>query len=134
MQTQEIFGMVQNRARLPDLESAMRATRATLETLSERLGQEEARHLGAQLPREIGRYLTEPRGEPAGERFDSDEFLARIAKREGVDLPESVHHARAVLEVVGSAVSEGEMDDVRDRLPDDYNRLFAGSSGKMPAS
>ena len=124
--------MVRNRARLPDLESAMRATRATLETLSERLGNEEARHLGAQLPEEIGRFLTEPNGEPAGERFDADEFLARVAKREEVDLPESVHHARAVLEIVGSAVSEGEMDDVRDRLPDDYHQLFAGSAGTMP--
>lgn len=130
MQTQEFLGRVQDAARLPTLDAAIRATRATLETLAERLGPDEARHLGDQLPHEIQLYL---RGiaTPVPERFSSDEFLERVCTREGVDLPQSTHHARAVIEVLAQAVSQSEIRDVVERLPDDYRRLFAGSEGKM---
>jgi uncharacterized protein (DUF2267 family) len=59
-------------------------------------------------------------------------FLDRVSKREGIDLPVSVHHARAVLDVLQQAVSAGEVQNVLDRLPEDYQRLFAGSEGKIP--
>jgi uncharacterized protein (DUF2267 family) len=107
----------------------MNATRATLETLAERLGADEARHLGAELPDEIGKYLEGAM--PASERFSSDEFLARVSQREGVDLPVSVYHARAVLEVLQRATSAGQIGDVFERLPDDYMRLFSGAEGRM---
>jgi uncharacterized protein (DUF2267 family) len=130
MQMQEFMGQVQHRARLATLDEAVRATRATLETLAERIGAGEARQLAAQLPGEISRYLeTDALG--GGDRYDSDEFLARVSAREGVDLPASVHHVRAVLEVLQQAVSKGEIGDVMQRLPDDYRRLFAGSGGRM---
>lgn len=132
MQTHEFLGQVQNKARLATLGEAMRATRATLETLAERLGPDETRHLAAQLPHEIKLFLSDG-GLPAPERFSSDEFLLRVCAREGVDLPLSTHHARAVIDVLTKAVSPGEIRDVLDRLPDDYRRLFSGSEGKMPA-
>ena len=133
MQTQEFLGRVQSAAHLPSLDAAIRATRATLETLAERLGPDESRHLGAQLPHEIQLYL---RGVaiPVAERFSSDEFLERVCAREGVDLPKSTHHARAVIDVLKQAVSEGEIRDVVNRLPEDYRRLFAGSEGTMRSS
>jgi uncharacterized protein (DUF2267 family) len=131
MQTQEFLGHVQSRARLPTLDDALRATRATLTTLAERLGPDEARQLGAQLPSEIKLCLTDG-SMSAPERFTSDEFLLRICAREGVDLPQSTHHARAVIDVLTEAVSPGEISDVVQRLPDDYRRLFAGSEGRMP--
>lgn len=31
-----------------------------------------------------------------------------------------------------SAVSAGEINDVLERLPGDYARLFAGATGRMP--
>jgi hypothetical protein len=95
------------------------------------LGPDEARHLDAQLPHEIQLYL---RGAapPMPESFSSDEFLERVCAREGIDLPESTFHARAVIDVRSEAVSQGEIADVLDRLPDDYRRLLAGSEGKMP--
>jgi uncharacterized protein (DUF2267 family) len=130
MQTRDFLGQVQSKAHLPTLDAALRATRATLETLAERLGPSESRQLGAQLPREIQEYLRIDN--EVTERFSSDEFLGRVSEREGVDLPESTHHARAVFEVLGSAVSPGEMIDVLDRLPADYARLFIGSEGKLP--
>jgi uncharacterized protein (DUF2267 family) len=130
METHEFFGQVQHKARLASLDDAMGATRATLQTLAERIGAQEAHDLGAQLPGELARYLDVP--EVSGERFDSDEFLARVSAREGIDLPVSVYHARVVLEVLQDAVSPGEIGDVLARLPDDYQRLFTGSAGRMP--
>jgi uncharacterized protein (DUF2267 family) len=123
MQTQEFLGQVQTKAHLATLDEALRATRATLETLAERLGPDEARHLGAQLPREIQPFLSDG-GIPMPERFSSDEFLLRVCAREGIDLPDSTHHARAVIEVLTEAVTPGEVGDVFGRLPDDYRRLF----------
>lgn len=130
MQTHEFLDRVQNAAHLPTLDAAIRAARATLETLAERLGPDEARHLGDQLPPEIQLYL---RGAatPMPERFTSDEFLERVCAREGVDLPKSTHHARVVIGVLTQAVSQGEIRDIMDRLPDDYRRLFTGSEGRM---
>jgi uncharacterized protein (DUF2267 family) len=130
MQTMEFLGQVQNKAHLATLDEALRATRATLETLAERLGPDESRHLGAQLPPEIQLFLSDG-GIPLPERFSSDEFLLRVCAREGIDLPDSTHHARAVIDVLTQAVSPGEIVDVLGRLPDDYRRLFAGSEGKM---
>ena len=131
MQTNEFLGRVQNKGQLPDLDSTLRATRATLETLAERIGEDGARQLRAQLPREIAAHLESAKAK-AGERFDSDEFLERVSKREGENLPVSVFHVRAVLDVLKEAVSEGESDDLLERLADDYDRLFAGVEGQMP--
>lgn len=133
MQTQEFFGRVQNKAHLPTIGAAMRATRATLETLAERLGPDEASQLGAQLPREIRDFLVMGHTAPP-ERFSSSEFFLRVGSREGVDLPVGTQHARAVIEVLTQAVSPGEIDHALDRLTDDYRRVFAGSEGRMPGA
>ena len=125
MQTQEFLGQVQDKAGLATLGEAMRATRATLETLAERLGPDETRHLAAQLPHEIQLFLADA-GMAMPERFSSSEFLLRVCAREGIDLSESTHHARAVIDVLTEAVSPDDIDDVLDRLPDDYRPLFAG--------
>jgi uncharacterized protein (DUF2267 family) len=129
MQTQEFLGQVQDKAHLATLGEAMRATRATLETLAERLGPDDARHLAAQLPHEIQLFLADA-GLPMPERFSSDEFLLRVCAREGIDLTESTQHARAVIDVLTTAVSRGEPIDVLTRLPDDYRRLFAGGKNR----
>ena len=133
MQTQEFLGQVQNKAHLATLGEAMRATRATLETLAERLGPDDARHLAAQLPHEIQLFLADA-GMPMPERFSSQEFLLRVCAREGIDLRESTYHAQAVIDVLAEAVNEGETIEVLDRLPDDYRRLFARGEGKPTLS
>lgn len=131
MQLQEFLGQVQHQARMSSLDEALTATRATLETLGERLHGGEPDHLGAQLTGEL-QHMLETHREKA-EAFSSDSFLQRISEREGVDLPASVFHTRVVLNVLQDAVTPGVMDHVRDQLPDDYQRLFqAGSEGKMP--
>ena len=132
MKHDEFIGQVQHRARLSSRGEAERATRATLETLAERLAGGEAKDLAAQLPPEIGDHL---RGQwsAMGESFSLGEFFRRVSQREGVDPPAAVFHARAVIEVLSEAVSQGELDDVRAQLPAEYDRLFeAGSTGHMP--
>lgn len=125
----EFIGQVQHRARLGTREHAVRAIRATLQTLGERLHGGEADELAAQLPQEVGVYL---RMGARKERHSLDEFLRLVAKRQGIDYSDSVYHARVVLEVLGEAVSKGEMDDARAQLPEEYNTLFeSGSTGKM---
>ena len=128
------IGRVQHRTRLGTFEEAVRATRATLETLGERLYGGEPSNLGAQLPEELGHYLERAK---AGEAFDLDEFLNRVQIREGVDLPEAVFHARVVLQVLREAVSPSLMRKVLDQLPPEYDRFigeaihtsFEGPSG-----
>jgi uncharacterized protein (DUF2267 family) len=131
MRHDEFIGQVQHHARLSSRGDAERATRAMLETLAERLAGNEPFDLAAQLPREIGHYL-QHHGAGKGEHLSLDEFFKRVSIREGVDLPDAVFHARAVAAVLVDAVSHGEMRDVFAQLPEEYNRLFAGSEGAMP--
>ncbi|MEQ8232668.1 MAG: DUF2267 domain-containing protein [Gammaproteobacteria bacterium] len=133
MQTHEFYGRVQDKARLSDLDSSIRATRAALATLAERIGVDASLHLGAELPGEIARHLREA---TVGThvRFDAHDFLARVSAREGEDLPVATQHACAVLATLDEAVSAGEMARVRARLPDDYAQLFARAQGHQPSA
>ncbi len=121
MQYQEFLGQVQHRARLATLEQATTATRATLETLGERLFGGEAGNLASQLPPELGRFLLES---PGTERFDLDGFYRRVSWKEGEDLPTSIFHARAVMSVLRDAISPSLMDKVMDQLPAEYDQLI----------
>lgn len=132
MKYDEFIGEVVHRARLGTTGAAVKAIRATLETLAERLYGDEADHLAAQLPEEIGLYMQRV---GRNETFTLDEFFERVAEREDVDLPEAIFHARAVISVVQDAVSAGELDDVRVQLPDEFAPLFeVGATGDMNTS
>jgi uncharacterized protein (DUF2267 family) len=124
------INQVQQRAQLGSHGDAVAAVRATLETVAERLGGGETKDLASQLPREIGYYLLG--GFPElSERFGFQEFIWRVSQRECVDLPKAAYHARVVMEVVGEAVSRGEMEDVFQQLPPEFAPLFAGSTGNI---
>lgn len=127
MQYEEFVGEVQQRASLASQGEAVRAIRATLETLAERLPGEEAKNLAAQLPQEIGYYLHQSNG---SERFTLNHFFKRMASREPTDLPDAVHHARAVISVLNEAVSAGQIEQVRNTLPDEFNPLFESGGGQ----
>jgi uncharacterized protein (DUF2267 family) len=128
MKYDEFVGQVQNRARLATSGEAVRAIQATFKALGTRLYGQEAQNLAAQLPPELGDYLTTEENES----FPLEAFFERVAEEEGVDLPDAVHHARAVVSVLQDAVSIGEIADVRAQLPDDYDPLFeAGAEGEL---
>lgn len=121
MKGEQFIAEARNLAELDTNEDAEKAIRATLETLRERLAGNEPSNLAAQLPPEIAPYVE---GEGGREAFSVQEFYDRVAHREGVDHDEAVRHARAVATVVQTAVTGGELDDVRSQLGDDYEELF----------
>lgn len=131
MNHDEFIGQVQHRARLESRGAAERATRATLETLGERLAGGAPANLAAQLPHEIGEHLR--RVEGVGDQIDLDGFFERVGQRAGVEMPAAVFQARCVVEVLEEAVAPGTVTKIRDQLPDEFDKLFvAGSTGRMP--
>lgn len=105
-----------------DADAAERAARATLTTLAERLSPGEARDLLEELPAEMKPWVYT---ESAAERFDTDEFLRRVAERAGVDVETAERHARAVFFALGRAVRADEIDDIAAELPQDFEPLIA---------
>jgi uncharacterized protein (DUF2267 family) len=121
MKGEQFIAEVKNLAELGNTEEAQKATHTTLETLKERLAGDEPSHLAAQLPPEIAPYVE---GAGGREAFPVEEFYDRVAQKEGVGRDEAVRHARAVATVLQTAVTGGEIDDVRSQLGDDYMELF----------
>ena len=125
MKDEQFIAEVKNLAEIDSDEDVRKAIGATLETLRERLAGEEPANLAAQLPPGIAPYVEEDGGR---ESFPVEEFYERVAGKEGVGKDEAVRHARAVATVVQTAVTGGELDDVRSQLGDGYKELF-GQSG-----
>ncbi|WP_216214657.1 DUF2267 domain-containing protein [Amycolatopsis aidingensis] len=134
MKHDQFIGRVQARARLASRGEAEGITRATLETLGERIPERVADHVAAQLPIEIGEHLRRTvtmGGAGSGERFGIDEFAERVAERGHTTPPQAVYGSRVVLEVIGEA-TEGVVEKVRDALPGELRGLIdAGSSGSL---
>jgi uncharacterized protein (DUF2267 family) len=98
-------------------EEAVRAAQATLQTLAERIDRGEARDLADELPAELAPWIattTPPEG------FDLDEFVRRVAEREGVDEATAERHARVVFDAMGRAISPKELFEMLAELPVEY--------------
>lgn len=123
----KFLGHVQHRAHLGTEEEAFTATRATLETLAQRVfhGRET---VASQLPAELGELM---RRVTDSEKFDLDELFARVSQREHRPLPIAVHHARVVAEVLREAIDEGAFEKLLEQLPTDLHVLFDGSAGSL---
>jgi uncharacterized protein (DUF2267 family) len=121
MKGDEFIAEVRNLAELGNDEDAEKATRATLETLRERLAGDEPSNLAAQLPPEVASYVEGAGGQDS---FGVDEFYSRVAQKEGVGQDEATRRARAVATVLQTAVTGGELDDVHSQLGDEYKELF----------
>lgn len=127
MNFSEFVGQVQHRLELAEEGEAVRAARATLTTLGERIVEGEAEDLASSLPMEIDRFLTEAE---SGQRFDYDEFVERVAEREGVERPDAAYHAKVILDIVAEVTPASEIDQVRGQLPDDFDDLFELAEGE----
>lgn len=117
---------VQQRMGVDSQAEAVRATHATLETLGERLSTHETRQLAAELPTEIRAYLLQRSAHQ--QPFTLEEFFNRVSARADVRWHQAVAQARAVIAVVGEAVSSGELEDVRTELAPDYDALFEAAT------
>lgn len=128
MNFDEFTGTITHRLELPGTGEAVRAIRATLMTLGERLPEGNAEDLAASLPIEIKWYLTGAVHEH-GQRFDWREFVERVAETEGVDTPEAAYHSRVVVDLVATVVPASDFRQLRDNLPEseedeNWRKLF----------
>jgi uncharacterized protein (DUF2267 family) len=109
-----------------DLDTARAATEAVLATLAERIAGGEVDDLAEQLSDELRRVLERAKTRKA-ERMSLDEFVQRVAEREGVS-PEQAHdHVRAVFQTLREAVTGDEWADMTAELPDEYTPVLMRS-------
>lgn len=125
--TNEWLGDLMEELHTDDRQQAYRVLRATLHALRDRLGADEAAHLGAQLPMLVRGFYYEgwaPARTPTDD--DLETFLARIrdemSDRPGVPDPE--RWARAALGILERHVDAGEIDEVVGILPADLKTLW----------
>ena len=116
----EFIKHVHERAGVPK-DMAGTLTRATLETLADRLAGGEPHDLASQLPPELQHYVRP--GEKVPERFGVEEFIGRVAAAAKVDGETARRGVRAVLITVREAVTPGEWDDVMAQLPAEYSEI-----------
>ncbi len=122
MRYEEFIDRVAGHVVVGSREEAERVTRATLETLGERLGREERDDLASQLPHELKEYLL---ARPHSDRFLLDEFYNRVSARADIRHVHGVREAQAVMAVLREAISPGEWEDLLSKLPDDYREAFS---------
>lgn len=104
-----------------DRGEAIRAIRAVLTTLGERLQAAEANDLAGPLPMEIDRFLREA---DSGQRFSFEEYVDRVADIDEVDREVARTRAKRIVGLVSEVVPSGEMKQVRSQLPADFDALF----------
>jgi len=117
MDFDEFTGEVQHRLGLPGTGEAVRAIRATLLTLGERIPAGNAEDLAASLPMEVKWYLTGAVHEH-GQHFDWREFLDRVSDIEQTDEATAAHHARVVVDLVSTVVPTSDFRQLRNQLPE----------------
>ena len=123
MQYEEFVDRVRRRAELDSFDEAEGAIRATLTSLGDYLAGGAGRDLASQLPQ----GLAEPLRQQPPDRskiFSLNDFVQLVGEKEGVEFEEASVHARAVMGVLGEAVTKGEMDDVRRQFPSEFDPLF----------
>ena len=135
MEYDEIIGVIQQAAGGISRVTAERSAQATLQTLAERLPRGEAMHILRELPAEIKPWIYT---ETDAEALDIDEFLDRVAKREGSDLEAALPYACAVFFALGRALSREAVAHLAASLPQTFAPLLAEAQNRylelMPAA
>ncbi|GAX34624.1 DUF2267 domain-containing protein [Nodularia sp. NIES-3585] len=133
MEYNEFITHVQSLAQSNAREEAERATRATLETLKERVPRDEANDLAAQLPQELGQYLQSREAE-SSESFNLQEFITRVSQRENIEPTTTAIHVRAVFAVLQNAINPEKFAKFHTYFSHDYEELFTTSpTTEVPA-
>lgn len=99
------------------------AVTSTLAALAELVGGKQASDLASQLPFPFREPLDQKSEENPG-NFSLEEFYGRIAEREEVETATASLHAAAVINTLKEAVSGGELEDIRQQLPEEFKALF----------
>lgn len=117
MNCSEFVDSVARRSGIPPSQAEI-LTRATLQTLAERLTAGEARDLGEQLPRELRDDLCQAQG--GAEPFGLAEFIQRVSTRAGVDATLADRSVPAVFKAICKEVTSDEFDDMLAQLPEEF--------------
>ena len=106
---------------------AWEITETVLETLAERIAGGEVEDLLVHLPVHLHPALRRGNAASGGKavRRSADEFVERVAEREGVGLEEARAHVRAVLTTLRETIPADEFADVLAQLPREYDELLA---------
>ncbi len=121
MEYAEFIKNVKIRAAIADDEGAENACCATLLAIVEYLPGTNAERLMDELPGEFSRCINDT---VHGQQYGIQEFYARVSEIEKVDTATAMRHARAFFDVLASAVSTYELDDLRFEFSPDYEDLF----------
>lgn len=133
MEYNEFITHVQSLAQSNSREEAERATRATLETLKERISSTEAQELAAQLPDELGECLQGQEAD-SNQSFNLKEFITRASQKENIEPTTAAIHVRAVFAVLQNAIKPEIFSAFHAHFSHDYEELFGGSSTReVPA-
>jgi uncharacterized protein (DUF2267 family) len=111
-------------------DEAERIVLAVIGTLEQRLISTEATDLEAQLP-SLLQDLLQASYEPTGRRprdIDKKSFIATIADRLEISPEQAEEWARGVFRTLENRVSAGEIEQVKNMLPEDIRALWSNSS------
>jgi uncharacterized protein (DUF2267 family) len=105
---------------------ARRASEAVVETLAERIAGGEVDDLAEQLPEDLHPALERGKASTGGkaQKMSLDEFIERIADREGISYEQALGHARAVFAALRDTVTEKEFSDILSELPRGYREAL----------
>jgi uncharacterized protein (DUF2267 family) len=117
---------LQERLAWRDRQRIYRALRAVLHALRDRLSVDDASHLAAQLPMLVRGFYYEgyhPAGKPLADRKKA-EFLAHVKAEFADEGFETETVVRAVFNVLAKHITPGEIEKVKQLLPEDIRSLW----------
>ncbi|WP_414565006.1 MULTISPECIES: DUF2267 domain-containing protein [unclassified Anabaena] len=123
MEYNEFITHVQSLAQSNSREEAESATRATLETLKERVSGDEIQELARQLPQELANCLQKREAENE-QSFNLQEFIMRVSQKENIEPTTTAIHVRAVFAVLQNAVNPEKFAKLHTYFSHDYEELF----------
>ncbi|MFF0365787.1 DUF2267 domain-containing protein [Micromonospora sp. NPDC005087] len=125
MEYEDFINAVATRAKV-STDQAATLSRATLETLADRISAGQAENLAYQLPGGLDDSLRNPpprRAEHA-KPFGLDEFVRRVADRPSVDRALAAAGVGAVLTTLREAVSRDQFEDAVAQLPKEFQQVI----------
>jgi len=122
MDLDDFVGQVMNDLEMGRKAHGVRAVRATLKTLSERLQEGEAIDLAGALPMGIDHYVLMAE---QGQKFDVNDFITRVADIEDISNSEAKFHIQVVIRITTEAIPACQTEDILDNLPEEYEELLA---------
>lgn len=124
MEYQEFITHVQSLAQSNSREEAEIATRATLETIKERIPDSDIQDLATQLPQELRNYL-QVQEQATNQIFNLQEFIERASQKENIAPTTTAIHVRAVFAVLQNAINPEKFARFQAHFTHDYEELFA---------